>query len=515
MPTIATELMETYASITRPVAYDMLKQLMERLNVPEEDRNIVIPGANGKLSMWNGDNIESREVFSTPSKPRVYATIKEDFIEDEFLTMVSRKDEYPPILFDPKTNIKISPIYSRVKANISIVYRSKDRYGAESFRDNWRRKIAELRGYMVFNARYTYPIPELMVSIMKRLYETRQVNLHEVKDFHDWLNHYCLPQLTYLTNASGEANVLALRERQENIYGTLTEVNPPELEKDDNGAAWTVSFDFEYQYDRVVSIYADYPIMINNELVHPALYPEKVFDYRQYTGYGTLTRTNYHKIQNIMGYYWLENDPYIRIPEFDYWRPAIKDPSYQPLLSALITVDPDDPTFVCNLKELGDFGLNENLIPLFVQQAPYLGHRNECPFQVRLHVGDVDNIALNNALIVDSELNVRSRQPLSLFKVQRMTVDLLTDFKRLNEAARQRFFHNPSLMKLCLDIIVGGPVRRYPKVINNKVVDVRDFENVCREHDITPHGIPYYFHPGRLMKTVGVFTVVTQREEGE
>lgn len=511
MATFAAELPETYASITRPVAFDVVKQLTDRLNIDPNEVNIVIPGANGKLSVWNADNIDRQESVNLTTKTRIYVTIKEDYVEDDLLTMVSKRDHYPPIFHDKGTKIKVAPIYSRTKVTISLAFRTVDRYTAESFRDNWRRRIAELREYMVFNAKYTYPIPETIRGVLQLLHRTRKVNTDDYPNFEDYLKAFGLPQLTYLTNSAGNGDVWACREVQENIYGNFTDPTPAEVEKDDNGSAWMVSFDFEYYYDKPISVWVEYPICVNNELVDEILYPEQPFDITTLKYRSTISREYYHEIQNMMGYYWQEDSAYIRIPEFDDWTPGRTRVGYISLLSALLLADEEDPRYICNLTDLGDWALNERLVDIFKENARWVTKHNEFPFLIRLHV---DDYPVDNELILDEELNLIAKYPLLKFKTQHITIDYIHDISKLTTEGRKRFFSNPTLVNLWFDLTLGHqPIGGYPRVNGDRYVDIRHFEELCQINEIYPNSHIDFINPGRLLATVGIFTVSTHNTE--
>lgn len=510
MAVIVYELPETYASITRPVALEIARQVRDKLNIVNKDVRICFPGANGKLSTWNSANIEETFTTGLPSSERLFFDIKEEYIEDDLLTMASKKQEMPPIFVDSKHNIHMYPVYSRTKVTISFTYRSADRWQAEQFRDNFRRKIAENREYMTFYARYHYPIPKSIVNALALLYKVRKVYDKEYEKFTQYLYGLGSKQFGIITNAAGKGDTLVHHDMQENIYGNFTDPTSMEVEKDDNGAAWTVSFDFEYHYDKPISVGLRYPILINNNLVPPELYPEKFFDIAKLRYHTTLTRALYDVVQQDMGFYWHMKGACIRIPDFDDWSNHKQWWEYKALVSAMLIVDTDKPKEVCSLFEIGDWGLHPVLHDAFKRNHLYLTKKREFPFFISLYQND-DYLG-EDALHVDKELTVTTRREMDVFKMYHIVISVVKDIKTLTPNAQRRFFSEPALVNAWIDILLGfRPIDGYPKVNENGTVNIEDFDRVLYRNG--RQRLPdNYFGLGSAMATVGIFGVVTHPE---
>lgn len=530
MARIAYELQETYASITRPVVYEVVKQLIEKLNIPNEKITIAYPGSNGKLNVFGSTVDDVNTPGSTPSRERFHITVKEDYSEEDLLTMTSGRGMHPPIFHDKNNNIMMNPVYSRMKVSIDVAYRSRDRYAAESVRDNWRRKIAENREYMVFSARYTYPIPEHIVTALRLLFDTRAINNKDYVNYIEYLHAMGVAQFTFLTNVAGKGDTLAVAEVQENIYGNFTDPgNPAEIEKEDQGAAWLSSFNFEFYYDKPISISLSYPIVIDNELIHYALYPKPTFDISTLNMRAFLPREYYTKIMEMSGYQWHVKGPFIRIPDFDDFTPKDWN-DCKTLLSVLLTVEEENPKAICNLTDMGDYGLHSLLVPYFKEYHAYLNKLYEFPFYISLFKEEI-NLA-DDSLYIDEALNIESKHALSKHHVQHLTVSIVKDINKLTPAGRKRFFSSPGLVNAWLDIMCGRrPEGGYPRLLNGQTydprtefpdpplprkklhVDVNHFMDICKQNLIYPTARHEFKHPGHVMATVGIFTITTHRQQ--
>lgn len=505
MPHYTLELPETYASITRPVGIDITKQLLLKLGI-DNVIPILFPGANGKVSTWNSTQFVSQDSANFNTREHVLVNVKEEYIEDDLLTMYSQKKEQPPFFTDTAYNIYAHPIYSRTKVTISFTYRSRDRWQAESFRDNWRRKIAENREHMVFQAHYQYPIPDTITQIIYLLYGLRKRTNRDFKTWQDYLFGKGSKALTVLTNSIGKGDIVAVDEYQLNILGNMTDVAPPEAEKDDKGSTWSCNFDFEYSYDKPIAVNIHYPLMIDNQLVPEPLYPELQFDIQTLASKLATTRNWQNYIQNNMGYFWHVRGAYIRIPEFDDWSNERDDVNHKPLVSIMLEINPDDPRDICNLADLGEYQLIPQMIEAFKYHRQYLTLKYEAPYYIQLYENDTP--LHEGSITIDEDLNIRTTFDMSIKKMYHLLLTIQMDIRKLSRDAEQRFFKNPATVYSWIDMRVGHPPKEgYPKTLPNGWVDFNEFRKFVSDKLISSDGNYAYHHPGRIWATLGIYGI--------
>lgn len=509
------ELKETYASITRPVAYDITKQLLKKLAV-EDNIRIFFPGANGKSQTWNSGEVQSQDGANFNTKQHVRINVKEDYMEDDYLTMYSSQRNNPLIFLDPLTKISMHPIYSRTKVTLSVSYRTKDRFEAESFRDNWKRKIAENREYMTFTAKYTYPIPETTEQALYILYLLRNNRKKECKDYSEYVFKYGTPALTSLTNVAGNGDTLAVEETQLMVQGILSDIAPPEPEKDDKGAVWLVNFDMEYQYDKVIAINLTYPLLVQNQLVPEPLQPELLFDVNELHAKLSQSRNWFNYIQSNMGYMQYVRGAYIRIPKFDDWSHHVRFKNYKPLLTAMLTVDEENPRDIFSLKDMGEYHLLPALQEVFSKTSLYLTAPYESPFLIQLYKND--SPLPKEYIHVDKDLNITATFDLDPNEMYHIVISILTDIRLLGKEAEKRFFNNQPLVYSWLDIRIGHspgttPDGGYPKVYPNGQVDFDEFRKIVKEYNLASEENYAHHYPGKVMSTLAFFGVFTHRKD--
>lgn len=505
------ELKETYASITRPVAYDIAKQLLKKLAV-EDNIRIFFPGANGKSQTWNSGEIQSQDGANFNTKQHVRINVKEDYVEDDYLTMYSNQRNNPYIFLDPLTRISMHPIYSRTKVTLTVSYRTRDRYEAESFRDNWKRKIAENREYMTFTAKYLYPIPETTEQALYILYLMRNNRKKECKSYSEFVFKYGTPALTSLTNTAGNGDTLAVEETQVGIQGILADTAPPEAEKDDKGAVWVVNFDIEYQYDKVIAINLTYPLLVQNQLVPTPLQPELLFDINELNAKLTQSRNWFNYIQSSMGYMQYVRGAYVRIPKFDDWSHHVRFKNYRPLLTAMLTVDENNPRDIFNLKDMGEYKLMDAVQESFSKNSLWLTQPYESPFIIQLYRGDQP--LPHDYLHVDRDLNIISTYDLDPNEMYHIVISILNDIRLLSKEAEKRFFFSKSMVYTWLDIRIGhAPDDGYPKVHPNGHVDFDEFIKIAKQYNLASEENYAYHYPGKVMSTLAFFGIVAHRRD--
>lgn len=477
MPYIITEMDETYLSIVRPTITNVTRQLMDKMGIKNNKIPVSFPGSDGKLSMLNSNNITDHRPASFDNVEKIIVEYRDEYNEDEILTLQSKKNEQSPIWSDTPLGIKLYPIYSRSKFNVSYTYQAQNRTQVERFRDHWRRKIAEGREYMYFDSDCIIPVPQLTVNILKILYNSKVRNDPNPITFLQYLQHYGCPNLTILTNGEGKGWTLAYAEKQTMFYGGFTDETPPEAEKQDEGDRWRVSFNFEFTYDKVISFGVKYPVVINNDLIHPVLYPKPVIDPREFRAVTNKSRDYFFRIQNMTGMSWYSRGACIRVPEFDDWSIDLEWQNQKPLVSALLLVDEEDPHNVCNLKVLDEdsgWGLSDALIPHFVNNRERLINRLLFPFKVTIYIDDVEMSPDN--LYIDQDLNIRTKNPMKPHKRYHLVISAVYNPRLLTDDSQSYMLNHPDFACIWIDILLGRPPRStYPQVNRNGRIDPTDF----------------------------------------
>ena len=77
-----------------------------------------------------------------------------------------------------------------------------------------------------------------------------------------------------LYRIDGSKPTLVISERQLPVLGWFGEIVVSKLGKDDESPTYTVTFDYNVQYQRIIGFVIDYPLMVHNQLLDGRLWDD-------------------------------------------------------------------------------------------------------------------------------------------------------------------------------------------------------------------------------------------------
>lgn len=513
MPRTATEVKETIESITRPVTYEILRQLYPLLNLPGKT-SLMLPGMVesvpnvGSTLGYDGD--PNRFKY----KGQLQVEVTELPIEDEVLTIAVQRLEHEPIFHDPLLAVRIVPIYSATQLTLSCVYRAPNRVMAQRFRDEALMRTGQGRKESLHEFHYHYSLPDGYMELLRVIHRMREEVEPYGEDFDTWFTNHITKRATNLTTQIGTQSLVAIAEHQVTAFGWFDFLAAPEpAVKDQDTGPYNLSFTYTVNYDKVIGCTIQWPLMVHNQIIDEA--------YR-HTPNASGTQINPDRrgirpsvSRKALNHFVDQHLPYVRrnqgfvIPEYDDWIPSGVHPSTASVLTAMLEVNLDDRREILSLYELGDYEIDPEILLFLRTEAPWLNIYGESVIHLTLY-RDGDPID-DGSLIIDEDLNVRSRIDLNPRERYHLRIELITDLTLLTADAMRRLRLNGAV---CLKIIqtlqerlTGGT--SLPPLIGGQVVGLTDLlkwaDAINQGRAKITQTLDY------RMLTVGGFTIVTHR----
>lgn len=451
MPIIALEVPETYDSITRPVNIAIIRDLIDRLNLPNNS-SIRYAGSAEALAQHGSLLANKSDSRSLPFGNRVDVEVEEEYIEEGILNTAIKKIDNMVVFLDDKLKVSLRPVYTKTRTTISFRYKAQDRNTAIRWRDSIRNRTSEGKQAMLHEVMYHYSVPDTFFAILKEIHLKRESIAGYNEEFEKWLTDNFTDRLTTLSNLSGTQGLPVISEKQIGVQGWFNFVaEPDKAEKQGEGGNWEVGFDYTYTFDKVTAVTMDYPIIVHNQLLDYKYLPdEKPYDFYDqprrpsFTGhlneYFSPLAKDIHSIPETAV-----------IPNFDNWKPEGVSFKTHPLISTLIGVDLDDPTLVVNLRELGELELSEEVLEYLSVYCDKVNHYLALPFHITFFKGN--NIQSSESIIMDDELNIRTTTPMNLRDVHHLRFSLLMDLRLLSRFGSESLRKYPELCKSVVDLI--------------------------------------------------------------
>lgn len=421
MPSIVSEIPETYSSITRPVCVQMIKDIVAYMGLPE----------NTGIDYYGSS--EAQFQSSTPTDPtptnkypfsgRVAVEVEEEYIEERTLTTAVRKTNEQYVFLDKALGVSIKPIYVRTEVAITFRYRAPDKTSAMKWRDRMRLRVSEGQQELLHEFDYHYPIPKSELLILREIWRLRENQHGYDEDLKTYLRKHFSPRVVSVTNQAGKGALLSMAETQIGVIGWFDFMAQPDKgQHSGEGSPWEIGFEYRFQYDKPVACAMRYPIVIHSQVIGVKYRHEKPI----YELANVSRRPNHERrgLDHFTTLYTETVYPFkgIRIPEYDDWEGELRSSKMYDLLTLLIGVDPNSPRELFNIGELGSHEFTPEILEFIRLEHTYLTDPHQSVFTVHLFSGleRMDEKLLN----VDSELNITTNFDLDPRRVYHIVISI-------------------------------------------------------------------------------------------
>jgi hypothetical protein len=362
-------------SVTRPVVLDIARQLLEITGLPA-DTTIQYPDSD-EPNYQPGSTLDPAQDTNTfGAGTNLYLTVEEKTIPEAILSTAVHYPDANWVYADPEVYAFMRPVYSATDFLINIQFRSTDRDAAQAWSNDIKNRLSTLRDVFVHAVSYSYLIPDDHIQVIKEIHRLRENVAPYGQTWEQYTAEKFSNKLRPVSNLSGEQQAWAVAETQDRVQGYFEfSDGPEEGSKQNDNASWTISLSYKFRFDKPTSTYLEYPLVIHNQLLgkkfrQTAPAPRE-FDRQQRPSLSIEAmqafETNYHVD-------WRGRTG-VSIPDFDEFIPSQNSiiPSTTRLITGLALVDPDNPTALLDLTQLGTkYSLTDGVKAFMRREYQYL-----------------------------------------------------------------------------------------------------------------------------------------------
>lgn len=502
MPNIVSEIPETYNSVSRPVCVQMIKDLVAYMGLPA-DTGIDYYGSTD-TQYQSSTPMEQTPTNKYPFTGRVAVEVDEEYIEERTLTTAVRKTNEQYVFFDKSLNVSIKPVYVRTEVAINFRYRAPDKTSATRWRDRMRLKVSEGQQELLHEFDYHYPIPKSELLILREIWSMREAQFGYGEDLKTYLRKHFSPRVVSVTNQIGRGALLSMAERQVGVIGWFDFMAQPDKGANAaEGAPWEIGFEYRFQYDKPVACAMSYPVIIHNQVIDPRFRHEKPV----YELINVSRRPNEERrrLDYFSSLYTDTVYPYkgIRIPTYDDWTGLVKFKHMHDLLTLLMGVDPDQPTALFNLGELGTHEFTPAILRYLKSEHKYLTQPLQSVFTVHLFVGDVRYN--ESQFTVDADLNVTTTFDMDPRKIHHVVITM-TEMSVLSPEVIDRVReHGEAALDIIKVLYPSTPLDKSDeKLLADRVLPIKVINKVTHLQG-----------RGMNRKTVGNYSIIVKPKEAQ
>lgn len=444
MPNISIMTPELNASVIRPAINDIITQLQEITNIPKDTRLLYvdyIQAGYQRGSTMSQQNKEPLDRTSFQYGNQLAIDVDVTYNEGNISSTAVRQPEQIPIFNDDKLGVIIKPIYSKTDVRINVRYRSSSPTEGKKWRDGIRMHISNMRDVNLHDISYHFGVPNQFINILKEIHRLRENVDGYGQDLQTYLAAHATTRFTTVANQSGSQKQLAIAEKQMRVVGLYDfEIAPEKGDPDDTNSAWITTFSYSVSFDVPIACNMRYPIFVHNQLLDEPFitYENESYDIDKVNKAYSMSLGAFAHFDASLPVQ-LNNEPtkIINIPEFDEFHYTGVLKGTIPLFSVLCSIDETDKRQLLNLKDLGDYGIDSDIMAFLEEEYFYLTKPYKSIFFVSMYKfsGQVPD----TEILVDNELNVRSRfRDLSFRINHRVMFSIMKDLTYLDRESLSR-----------------------------------------------------------------------------
>jgi len=449
MPKVLRTIPETNESVTRPVIFDITRQLFKYTGLPEEtpifypDQSAVSYQPNSTIGQQTGVNFNQGD--------KIFIDVEEDFDPEAVLATAVFTAENLNIFRDDALEVGIKPVYSSTKVSINFRARFEDKVSAGRWRDEIRTRVSMNREVKLLSATYHYIIPEAFLAILKEIHRLRENVAGYGEDWNTYFTKHLTEKASIATNMAGRYETWVVGETQQEIVGWFDfEGGPEKGDKVGEAETWEIAFSYKFSYDKPLECVMTYPLLIHNQVLtsrwrptEPIYRPENI-----QRSYGN-SRKHFAVFERDQLTKNACRHSGIAIPSWDEFLPATIPWGTYRAFTAMVALQPDsDLQTLFKMTQLGQKMLHPEILKFLPGEAPFMHKVGQSVFVLTLYRGMIP--MPQGAVVMDADLTVRSVEPLDLRQGYHVRLGFVIDWKTLTEAARTRLREHA---KACIEIL--------------------------------------------------------------
>lgn len=456
MPRIELTVKDTEPSVTRPVAFAVIRDVLKTTNLTPNP-SILFPG--GEVAYQPSTTLssknEGREKHLLSHDKRVFLELDEDYDEDSAITGAIMKPENIFVFADPELDCYIKPAYSTILATLTVRYRARDRVEALRWRDGVRARVQMGRRELLHSVSYSYLVPSAAITMLKEIHSLRENVMGYGDSFEKYKDEHFTNRKTIVTTLSGSQPVDAVTEHSKRIIGSFEfGLRPERAERDGNADAWVIGFTYKYTYLRPIAVVMHYPLTVHNQLLSEKY---RINEKSDRDDFHTLSHSfstgafKYFEPDRVLDLWKSQRGVYL--PEFDDFVPASVLLNSIRVFTGLVLIDMDDPELLMNFGELGDWTMEDDIKAFLASEAPYTRRQYKSIFDISFYRNrdlmdeKVDMIELRE------NLDVVLMKPVSLRNYFHIRLGICSDLSLLDPDALLRLRANSCIFKKIINAI--------------------------------------------------------------
>lgn len=456
MPTIVRAIPDIEHTFTRPVLLEVARDILRMTGLPPDTRMFMPGDLENDIQVGQALGTDASSVkFSGTDKFTISVT--EEIDPGKVLSSAVLRQEQYPVAIDREIGLLLKPVFGESRFRLDIRFRSTDAARIKYWGDTIRLKSAQLRQLFIHNPHYSYYITNDILERLAHIHDLSELVSPYGRSFKEFINHIFSKRASHVVNSSANQAVLAISEQSIGAQGWFNFERVPEpSERYEDGAAQVVGFSYVVALDKPIGLVFQYPIMVNNQLVSAAYYPEptesKVVDQSNMGRTASLRALETFETKRLSNTF--HNTAGFGIPSIDEFLPSSVLPDTARIYTALTSISVADPRTLMRLDDTGGYILSDELKAFMRAEKRWLGVDYASLLNASVYRG-VERQIFENFEVLD-DLTIRAKYDLNLKHTHRVRLGILTKWHALSETGQKRAREMGELTNYLLSILYPG-----------------------------------------------------------
>lgn len=425
MPIVHAPVPSTGKSVTQNVVFSVLEDLVYMLGLPKPE--IIEYTRDTETKALINQNLV------TKGDTRIAVAIDEKYSEAGLNTVGVNTTENRAVFADTALDVLLRPIYTDVEINLAMTYITHSKTQAQQWYDHLYVNIAHGREALLHDVTYNYGLPRPFCKLLKQIHEYREKIAPYNESFGRYIKKHGSHRITELTNRKGTVTLLAVAETQARIVGWIADEPIPEVASKEDGT-YHVSLMYKFTYQKPIAMSMQYPVIVHQSVL-PRQYIELPPPGDEFNNPSFSKSTSaFYKLEQsyeLHGKPVAKRDAIVNIPDFDTFYPIYGHSDIIDLVNILVTIDPEDPRMLLNLKDLGDYDLHPPLIEYLQLDNEYKSATMRYKSIVHITVCEGDYRIRHDVVHMDKDLNLRLNYDANLRLPYRVRIGIMSELHYL------------------------------------------------------------------------------------
>lgn len=474
MPKLTLPIINEYPAITRRVAMQLLRTILEHLGI-SQDVYISYKGENNPNVVWSSETRVFRSVQEVQDSDRfghgdkIELEVREEYSDMGYNRNILNDVQYPPIWYEPKLNIQLRPHYIGKQVELSITYKTRTPEAASELLSQLTTLLAINRTSLPVSLAY-YIIPhQSFLKVLGHLHHLQENNMGYGISFDDWIEqHADSNSFRNLSKLNGVTSAYGFKEVQTEIYAQLEIQSLPEKSKRDGNPGNEVNLVAKIHYEKPYSVTLSYPITVHNQMIdqklilQPEIMSSQKKDYRM-----DLAGEMMADVRNIYvdGKYSYTKDTGLTVPLGDDWQQPDYVHPYAVRLTGLVPIsaEADDNGERC-IGQLTAYKkylvLSQGLQEYLRDHASGVLYARRGPLYLRAWLRD--KVISEDLLRIDEDLFVYTKKPLTQRDQLHITLSSPARMEGISTAFYRELIDYPALAEEMVHQYAKHPVVPIP-----------------------------------------------------